>query len=163
MPTFSCPSTVANYTYCCYCIWAMLMPHFRSHCAREQLNNVRNSLLFRFVNFPLSPLHIIIEPPIRDSRLSARVLAICRTLLCFDWLVVIVHCLRVFVCLGVEECVTKCRKICRRSVSSRRWKLFFLFLPICVIYFSFTTLRTLRYFQFGICVLRCKMGAIVMA
>lgn len=40
---------------------------------------------------------------------------------------------------------------------------FFPLLPICVIYFSFTTLRTLRYFQFGICVLRCEMGAIVMA
>lgn len=40
---------------------------------------------------------------------------------------------------------------------------FFYFFPICVIYFSFTTLRTLRYFQFGICVLRCEIGAIVMA
>lgn len=160
MPTFPCPSTVANYTYCC-CIWAMLMPHFRSHCAREQLNNVRNLLLFRFVNFPLSPLHIIIEShpyETRDWVLEYLQFAVlCSALI--DLLLLSI----VWVCLGVEECVTKCRKICRRCVSSRRWKLFFLFLPICVIYFSFTTLRTLRYFQFGICVLRCEMGAIVMA
>lgn len=42
---------------------------------------------------------------------------------------------------------------------------FFPLLPICVIYFSFASLlieRTLRYFQFGICVLRFEIGTFVM-
>lgn len=67
-------STVSCQLHYCCCIWAMLMPHFRLYCAGEQLNNVRNLLLFLLVRhcvyFPLSPpqphsMHIIIEPPIR--------------------------------------------------------------------------------------------------
>lgn len=136
-------STVSCQLHYCCCIWAMLMPHFRSYCAGEQLNNVRNLLLFLLVRhcvyFPLSPpqphsMNIIIEPPIRvetecSSTRNLPYFALLWLSCCYCPL-----CVCGCVCLGVEECVTKCRKICRRSVSPRRWKLFFI---ISFLFFRF--------------------------